>query len=93
MSDNEDQDSMRFMIMLGKFDVPFESVIDECDEDNFMGACSSLEQAKEDAATDAACQDYGWHIIDNYTGHIYTDDGRVITDPPPKKRGKAYEIQ
>lgn len=90
---SEDQDSMRFLIMLGKFGQPFESVVDGCDEDNVMGFYGTLDEAQAAVATDDVFQEYGWHIIDNQTGDIHTDDGRVITNPPKWNRETGYNIQ
>ena len=91
MSENEDHSSMRFMIMLGKFSEPLVTEFDECDEDNLMGFCSTLEEAKQSVATDEVFQEHGWHIIDSETGHIHLDDGTVITDPPKWNRHTGYE--
>ena len=91
MNENEDHRSVRFMIMLGKFGVPLETEFDECDEDNFMGFCSTLEEATKSVTEDEVFAEHGWHIIDSETGHIHTDDGKVITDPPKWNRHTGYE--
>lgn len=65
------------------------------DEDagDIMGFYATLEEAKADAATDANLQEYGWHILDNFTGVVYNDDGQVITKPPPRNRSGAFWTQ
>ena len=84
---DEDFTQSRFLLQFGSFGSNDE------DAGDIMGFYPTLEEAKADTATDANLEEHGWHILDNFTGVVYNDDGQIITDPPPRKRRSAYEVQ